>query len=113
MISWAVASRSSTVGALPFRHAAIRGVQALMTRKTVACQTPQSSASSSWGRLCRSQDQGQAHADEQPQRPRPEDRQIGRSGFSAKMASHRPITSHRGILVLLFVMAVCFLVGLA
>ena len=37
----------------------------------------------------------------------------GRSGFSAKMASHRPTTSHRGILVLLFVMAVCFLVGLA
>ena len=37
----------------------------------------------------------------------------GRSGFSAKMASHRPTTSHRGILVLLFVMAVFFLVGLA
>ena len=50
-----------------------------MTRETVDCRTPWTSASSSWGRLCRSQDQGQAHAQEQPQHPRPEDRQTAGS----------------------------------
>ena len=106
MISWAVGSRSSTVGTLPFRHAAIRGVQVLMTRKTVACQTPQSSASSSWGRLCRSQDQGQARAQEQPQRPRPEDRQIGVLGENGLAQAHnltprdsRATIRHGGLLL--------------
>ena len=45
--------------------------------------------------------------------PAPSPRTPADQGFSAKMASRRPATSHRGILVLLFVMAVCFLVGLA
>ena len=55
------------------------------------------------------QGQGQAHAQEQPQHPRPEHRQ----GTGSVNASHRSRTSLREILVLLFVMAVCFLVGLA
>ena len=53
--------------------------------------------------------QGQAHTQEQPQHPRPEHRQ----GTGSVNASHRSRTSLREILVLLFVMAVCFLVGLA
>ena len=40
MISWAVGSRSSTVGTLPWSAWAIRGVQAVMTREAVACETP-------------------------------------------------------------------------
>ena len=52
--------------------------------------------------------QGQAHAQEQPQHPRPEHRQ----GAGSVNASHRSRTSSRVILVLLFVMAVCFLVEL-
>jgi len=46
-----------------------------MTRETVACETQQVSASSSWHGLWRSQGQGQARAQEQPQRPRPGHRQ--------------------------------------
>ena len=53
--------------------------------------------------------QGQAYTQEQPQHPRPEHRQ----GTGSVNASHRSRTSLREILVLLFVMAVCFLVGLA
>ena len=53
--------------------------------------------------------QGQAHAQEQPQRPRSEHRQ-GTGGVSG-FAQVR--TSLREILVLVFVKAVCFLVGLA
>ena len=75
MIGWAVGSRSSTTGTWSLRAPAIRGVQAPITREAVAWETPQTSASSPWGRLCLSQDQGQAHAHKQPQHPRPEDRQ--------------------------------------
>lgn len=53
-------------------------MQAAMTREAVACQTPWISASSSWGRLCLSQDQGQAHAQEQAQHLGPEHRQGAR-----------------------------------
>ena len=55
--------------------------------------------------------QGRAHTTGTA--PAPSPRTPADQGFSAKMASRRPTTSHRGILVLLFVMAVCFLVGLA
>ena len=40
MISWAVGSRSSTVGTQAWRAWAIRGVQAPMTREAVAWETP-------------------------------------------------------------------------
>ena len=75
MISWAVGSRSSTTGTWSLRAPAIRGVQAPITREAVAWETPQTSASSPWGRLCLSQDQGQAHTQEHPQHPGPEGRQ--------------------------------------
>ena len=109
MISWAVGSRSS------------RGLEGLGDQGCVGADDAGDGGLGDavelgeqlLGQVVAQVGQGQAHAQEQPQHPRPEDRQTGRSGFSAKMASHRPITSHRGILVLLFVMAVCFLVGLA
>lgn len=72
MIGWAAGSRSSTVGTPLPRAWAIRGVQAVTTREAVACQTPWTSASIFWGRLCLSQDRCQAHTQEQPQHPGPE-----------------------------------------